>query len=156
VSIEYIFTASLTAVSGSYCTGEAGKSAFAGSSAQALLAVEEEEEAPPPVKSLADMHREKLEKLAASEAKEEAKPAPVKSRLARHGDDDNDEDPDFDRARLRDAVEAEKKRKKMTDEDAWLQTKKQKTTDVTQEEMEAYRLGRNTFEDPMANYDDTE
>ena len=108
----------------------------------------EPEEAP---KSLADMHREKLAKEA--EDKEAAK-APTKSKLAKHGDDD--EDPELDRERLKKALDAEKKRKKMTEEEAWQQTKKSKTLEPTQEEMEAYRLNRNAFEDPMANYKDEE
>lgn len=41
----------------------------------------------------------------------------------------------------------------MDEEEAWQHTKKSKT-DVTQEEMEAYRLSRQAFEDPMANYKD--
>lgn len=62
---------------------------------------------------------------------------------------------ELDKARLRNAVAEERKRKAMNEEEAWQQAKKAKA-DVTQEELEAYRLSRSTYEDPMANYKDTE
>ena len=79
---------------------------------------------------------------------------------------------EIDKSRLKAALEAEKKRKKMGEDEAWQSTKKSKS-DVTQEELgelirctwasqtltlsaEAYRLSRRAFEDPMANYQDPE
>lgn len=149
-------------IAGSYCTGEAGKAATVASSAQALLsandAAEEREKEPEQVKSLVEMHREKL----AKEAKEGAEPAKGKgkgkererSQYARHGDEDED-DVALDKARLKAAVEAERKRKALDEEEAWEQSKKAKQ-DVTKEELEAYRLSRQAFDDPMANYKDPE
>ena len=62
---------------------------------------------------------------------------------------------EIDKARLRQALEEERKRKNMDEDEAWQQTKKAKA-DVTQEELEAYRLSRQAFDDPMANYKDEE
>lgn len=124
-------------VAGSYCTGEAGKLANQATSAANLLQAAEEPEAP---KSLAELHREKL---ASGKAKEE-EPATT-------ADDAND----FDKKRLRAALAEEKKRKALGEEDAWEATKRSKT-EVSKEEMEAYRLSKQAFDDPMANYKDTE
>jgi pre-mRNA-processing factor SLU7 len=115
-----------------------------------------EEDEPEAPKSLVDMHREKLAKAADADASNEppASSSRSKAKLAKRAGDDEEEDLDLDRSRLKKAVDAEKKRKNMTEEEAWQNTKKTKTTDVTQEEMEAYRISRQAFEDPMANYQD--
>ena len=68
---------------------------------------------------------------------------------------DPTEEVDIDREKLKKALAEEKKRKAMGEDEAWQQTKKSKT-DVTQEELEAYRLSRQAFDDPMANYKDPE
>lgn len=52
--------------------------------------------------------------------------------LARRTEDG--EDVELDRSRLKRAMEDERKRKKMGEDEAWMQTKKSKT-DVTQEEL---------------------
>lgn len=65
------------------------------------------------------------------------------------------ETPDLDKIRLKKALEKEKKRKAMDEEAAWQATKKGKV-DVTQEDVEAYRLSKQAFDDPMANYKDPE
>lgn len=147
-------------ISGSYCTGEAGKAATVASSAQALLSSAPEEE-PEEIKSLVEMHREKLAKAADAKAKGEEeedagrrdKGKGKESAFARHGDDDDDVA--LDKARLKAAIAAERKRKALGEEEAWEASKKAKQ-DVTKEELEAYRLSRQTFDDPMANYKDPE
>lgn len=68
---------------------------------------------------------------------------------------DANEAVDLDKERLRRALAEERKRKQMNEDEAWQSTKKSKA-DVTQEELEAYRLSRSTYEDPMANYKDPE
>lgn len=126
-------------IAGSYCTGEAGKLANQATSAAALLganADKEPEEAP---KSLAELHREKLAKA------EQKKPESAQEA----------EDIELDKKKLRAALAEEKKRKALAEEDAWEQTKRSKT-EVSKEEMEAYRLSRQAFDDPMANYEDKE
>nr|XP_019045664.1 pre-mRNA-splicing factor SLU7 [Kwoniella bestiolae CBS 10118]OCF24594.1 pre-mRNA-splicing factor SLU7 [Kwoniella bestiolae CBS 10118] len=127
-------------ISGSYCTGEAGKSANTSSSVSALLESsarvrEIEEKAEKERKSLAEQHREDIASGKTSKGKER--------------------EVDLDREKLKKALEHEKKRKGLNESEAWEQNKKSKT-DVTQEEMEAYRLSRQGYEDPMANYKDPE
>lgn len=132
-------------ISRSYCTGEAGKEANQASTASALLASKDEDAEPEeekPVKSLAEMHRERMEAL-----KDKKKSDNDQSREASADD--------LDKERLKRAVAEERRRKRMGEEEAWEATKKAKT-DVTEEEMEAYRMSRNAFEDPMANYQDQE
>ncbi|GMK53973.1 hypothetical protein CspeluHIS016_0105590 [Cutaneotrichosporon spelunceum] len=138
-------------VAGSYCTGEAGKMANQASSAQALLDTkgEEEEEEEVPVKSLVELHRERMAKgevVNKDKGKEKAT-----SDFASY--DDDPEAIALDKSRLKAAVAAEKKRKALGEEEAWEASKKAKQ-DVTKEELEAYRLSRQAFDDPMANYQD--
>lgn len=89
---------------------------------------------------MAEMHREKLAK---GNEKEE------------QGKKPEEEDVELDKKRLRAALAEEKKRKALGEEDAWEQTKRSKT-EVSKEEMEAYRLSRQAYDDPMANYKDEE
>lgn len=130
-------------ISRSYCTGEAGKEANQASTAAALLASKDDDEEPEkeqPVKSLAEMHRERMEA--------------EKNRDTRDNDKSSKEgEDDFDKEQLKRAVAEERRRKRMGEDEAWEATKKAKTG-VTEEEMEAYRMSRNTFEDPMANWED--
>lgn len=163
-SKQWGFACCHSLISGSYCTGEAGKAANASSSAQALLAAppaEVAEDAYQEPKSLVEMHREKLQKSADDAAADNdgerataADKGKGRARTARHAGENDDDEPDYDSARLRKAIEDEKKRKNMDHDEAWQATKKSKTTDVTEEEMEAYRLSKSTFEDPMANWKD--
>ncbi|KAJ9100531.1 mRNA splicing protein [Naganishia friedmannii] len=141
-------------VKGSYCTGHAGIEANQESSAASLIAsaaAREQERQERAEKSLAEQH---LDKLATSGGK----PAPTSSSNAQFKKQRVGEQTDdiaLDREKLRSALEVERKRKALGDEDAWKGTKKTKTTDVTEEEMEAYRLSRSeNFDDPMANYKD--
>jgi pre-mRNA-processing factor SLU7 len=146
-------------VSGSYCTGDAGKAASMATSAQALLANAAaslevaEEEAPPASarKTLAEQHMEDIasgKKVIDPNAKPKEREVLNMAKRVDAGDD-----VEIDKERLRKALAEEKKRKAMGEDEAWQQTKKSKM-DVTQEELEAYRLSRQAFDDPMANYKD--
>ncbi|WVQ96672.1 pre-mRNA-splicing factor SLU7 [Kwoniella sp. CBS 9459] len=141
-------------LSGSYCTGEAGKAANSSSSVQALLSSASErkrieETAEKDRKSLADQHREDL---AAGKDKGKERDREYDIPTYEKRKDERDE-VDLDKSRLKKALEDERKRKALGEEDAWAQTKKSKT-DVSQEELEAYRLTRMAYDDPMANYKD--
>lgn len=136
-------------VSGSYCTGEAGKNANASSSAAALLESSANRQQ---VDAAAEEERRSLVQRkadASTVTKPKAREPPAFGR--RPGDATEG---DLDRERLKRAMEEERKRKDMDDDEAWKQTKKSKT-DVTEEEMEAYRRSKLAFDDPMANYKDT-
>ncbi|KAL1412862.1 mRNA splicing protein [Vanrija albida] len=142
-------------ISGSYCTGEAGKVANHASSAGQLLAADEEPEEQAEPKSLAEMHREKLEKNkreADEKSSERSRKGKNKESATPWGETDQ---PDLDKQRLKRAIDEEKKRKAMDEDEAWQHTKKSKT-DVTEEDMEAYRLSKQAYDDPMANYKDPE
>lgn len=118
-----------------------------------------EEEEPQQVKSLVELHREKLAKAAEEKergeggGKADRKGKGKASVYAKHGDEE--EDVELDKQRLKSAIAAERKRKALGEEEAWEASKKAKQ-DVTKEELEAYRLSRQTFDDPMANYQDPE
>ncbi|UOH80882.1 pre-mRNA-splicing factor SLU7 [Cryptococcus neoformans] len=140
---------------GSYCTGDAGKLANASSSASALIAssserAQIEEAAEKERKSLAEQRLEDLASGKAKKGKERELDLPQYGKRPEDG-----EDLDLDKGRLKNALKEEKKRKKMGEDEAWQQAKKGKT-DVTQEELEAYRLSKQTYDDPMANYQDPE
>lgn len=124
---------------GSYCTGEAGKSANVSSSASALLAssserAQIEEAAEKERKTLAERHLEDLASGQAKKGKERGRDLPEYGKRPEDG-----EELDLDEERLKRALKEEKKRKKMGEDEAWQQTKKGKT-DVTQEE-----LGKSAF-----------
>ncbi|WVR06364.1 pre-mRNA-splicing factor SLU7 [Kwoniella sp. DSM 27419] len=142
-------------ISGSYCTGEAGKAANSSSSVSALLSTAAdrkriEDAAEAERKTLAEQHREDLASGKKGKERASERELPTYGKRAEDGDEI-----ELDKARLKKALEEEKKRKKMGEDEAWSATKKSKT-DVSQEELEAYRLSRSTYEDPMANYKDTE
>jgi len=82
------------------------------------------------------------------------------------------EEIELDKARLKKAIEEEKKRKNLSEEELMARAKKSKS-DVSQEEMgkwaqvsrflnfwltlaEAYRMSKQAYDDPMANYKDEE
>ncbi|WVQ73201.1 pre-mRNA-splicing factor SLU7 [Cryptococcus sp. DSM 104548] len=139
-------------ISNSYCTGEAGKAANVSSSAPNLLASADdlarvEEEAEKERKTLKEQHEEDLAAGKKGKGKERERDL--------YGKRGDDEEVDLDKDRLRKAMKEEKKRKKMDEDEAWQQAKKGKT-EVTQEELEAYRLSKQAYEDPMANYQDPE
>ncbi|KAF8236574.1 hypothetical protein L208DRAFT_1421968 [Tricholoma matsutake] len=127
----------------SYCSGMAGIEAAEASTAQSLLA---------PITS-ADSNevkndsREKLvDKVDQNYSKKRVGEGDVK----------------LDEERLAQAISEEKKRKFRGDGDDDNMGKKRKNVqqggshDVTEEELEAYRMGRRMAEDPMANYVDEE
>ena len=128
-------------------------------SAQALLAnaaaaAEPAEEEEPPAssrKTLAEQHLDDIasgKKVIDPDAKPKEREVFNMAKRVEAGDE-----VEIDRERLKKALAEEKKRKAMGEDEAWQQTKKSKM-DVTQEELEAYRLSRQTFDDPMANYKD--
>jgi len=129
-------------------------------SAQALLAgsaaPEEVEEEEPPAssrKTLAEQHLEDIasgKKVIDPKGKTRERELPNMAKRVDAGDE-----VEIDKERLKKALAEEKKRKAMGEDEAWQQTKKSKM-DVTQEELEAYRLSRQAFDDPMANYKDEE
>ncbi|WWC70747.1 pre-mRNA-splicing factor SLU7 [Kwoniella pini CBS 10737] len=153
---QWGFACCHSVLSGSYCTGEAGKTANSSSSVQALLesaakvkAIEEAGEKER--KSLKDEHVENLLKL---NGKNKEKDGPI---YGNRPDDmlNQDKEIELNRDKLKKALAEEKKRKDLNENEAWEQNKKSKT-DVSQEELEAYRLSRQGYDDPMANYKDTE
>ncbi|KAH8087926.1 mRNA processing-related protein [Filobasidium floriforme] len=146
-------------IPGSYCTGKAGIAANEENTIHKMLesagAREEQRKLDSEraqQKSLAEQH---LENVATGKGKGPADPE-VKQNFSKGRLGEGDEIA-LDKERLKAAIAAEKKRKGVTDEDeAWNQAKRSKT-DVTEEDMEAYRLTRTAaFDDPMANYKDDE
>ncbi|TBU33819.1 Pre-mRNA splicing Prp18-interacting factor-domain-containing protein [Dichomitus squalens] len=129
----------------SYCTGEAGIEAAHASSAQQLLesAPPSSSMPPPPVPSSSvDERKKKAEELFS------------KKRLG-------EGDLSLDHDKLSKALSEERKRKARGDDDDDRGGKKPKgglgkSYEVSEEELEAYRMNRRMTEDPMANYVDTE
>ncbi|THG99526.1 hypothetical protein EW026_g2838 [Hermanssonia centrifuga] len=128
----------------SYCTGQAGIEAAKASSAQNLLASsskDEPSEAPKPDLGGSDDRQKKAEELFS------------KRRLG-------EGEVKIDESKLTQALRAERERKrKGRDEEEEWGGKKKKAGDsheVTEEELEAYRMNRRMTEDPMANYVDEE
>ncbi|KAJ3287412.1 mRNA splicing protein [Borealophlyctis nickersoniae] len=132
-----------------YCTGQAGIEA---EQAAGQLLVEGDSEPAEPKKTLLQQH---LLKAGKSLDKANEKDKKAKKRGERLGEGDVE----LDKAKLAKALEAEKKRKAEEDE-AGLSRKKGKyfsneeVKDVTEEELEAYRLVQRRADDPMANYVD--
>lgn len=127
---------------GSYCAGEAGIEAAEAASTRKLLN---------PPKSMVEIHNE-----TSSKGKEKAKDDsnPFKKQLG-------DTSVALDREKLQQAIMEEKKRKKgELEDDAGDKRRKFNSSatgnhDVTEEELEAYRMQRLNYDDPMANYKDT-
>ncbi|KAI9350525.1 Pre-mRNA splicing Prp18-interacting factor-domain-containing protein [Zopfochytrium polystomum] len=128
-----------------YCTGEAGKEAARAS----VKLLEGSGKAPP--KTLLEAHLVKASKdLAAGRALEEKKRKGKGERLG-------EGDVEIDREKLKRALEEEDRRQKGVvhdDEDGGPLSKKKRTQTVTEEELEAYRMKKMGFEDPMANFKD--
>lgn len=129
----------------SYCTGEAGKEAAQASSARALLA--SSASAPAPERPAAPAET-------TDDRKKKAEELFSKKRLG-------EGELSLDRERLADAIAEERKRKARGEDGDDRLGKRQKgvsgaSAEVTQEELEAYRMNRRMTEDPMANYVDTE
>ncbi|GAB1521330.1 mRNA splicing protein [Rhizoctonia solani] len=125
---------------GSYCAGEAGIEASEAAKAQNLLNP----------RSLLETHLE-----TSGKGKERANvaedPSLSKKRLG-------EKDVALDKEKLQRAIAEEKKRKKgELDDDGGDKRRKFSSgyQDVTEEELEAYRMQRSNYDDPMANYKDT-
>ncbi|RPD59842.1 hypothetical protein L227DRAFT_586393 [Lentinus tigrinus ALCF2SS1-6] len=129
----------------SYCTGEAGIQAAQASSAKNLLEGPSSSSSmpPPPVPSdSAEDRKKKAEELFS------------KKRLG-------EGELSLDKDRLTQALSDERKRKARGDDDDDRLGKKKKgglgqSYEVSEEELEAYRMNRRISEDPMANYVDKE
>ncbi|KAI0663514.1 pre-mRNA-splicing factor SLU7 [Cubamyces menziesii] len=131
-----------SAVHMSYCTGEAGIKAAEESSAKHLLQSSSSSSMPPPPVP---------EPESAEERKKKAEELFSKKRLG-------EGDLALNKDKLAQAISEERKRKaRAGDDDGDRFGKKQKSSyEVTEEELEAYRMNRRLTEDPMANYVDTE
>ncbi|TFK44393.1 pre-mRNA-splicing factor SLU7 [Crucibulum laeve] len=132
----------------SYCSGQAGIEAAQASSAQNLLA-----------SAAASVIT--AEKVAQSDAKEAASASEkVEQNYSKKRVGEGDVK--LDKERLAQAINEEKKRKMRGEDDDDRSGKKRKgalesgSHDVTEEELEAYRMSRRMTEDPMANYVDSE
>ncbi|KAF8135657.1 Pre-mRNA splicing Prp18-interacting factor-domain-containing protein [Boletus edulis] len=128
----------------SYCAGLAGKEASYASTAQALLASSSNSTSNPPAQETASESRGHIEQNYS------------KKRIG-------EGDISLDKDRLAEALSEEKKRKGWGGDDEDRFSKKKKglglsasSHDVTEEELEAYRMRRRTTEDPMTNYVDIE
>ncbi|CAG8449152.1 7282_t:CDS:10 [Diversispora eburnea] len=111
-------------------------------------------------KSLLDMHTEKIEKkkynLNADNVSEDANKHLKRKNLG-------EGDIQLDKKKLRKALEDEEKRNKSLPEtddrkrpynSAYMNQKDKSNSEVTEEELEAYRLKKQSYEDPMRNYFD--
>ncbi|KAF9501873.1 hypothetical protein BDN71DRAFT_1584909 [Pleurotus eryngii] len=138
-------------VHASYCSGQAGIEAAKASSAQNLLSSSSaavqafKQPSPEPEES----------SKAQSAAKGKAEERQDRDRSKRLGEGDIQ----LDKERLAKAIAEEKKRKQRADDEDQRWGKKKKghegTSEVTEEQLEAYRMSRRIMEDPMANYVDT-
>ncbi|KAJ7496119.1 Pre-mRNA splicing Prp18-interacting factor-domain-containing protein [Mycena galericulata] len=129
----------------SYCSGQAGIEAAQASSAQNLLASTSSSAPAEPLQPLSETTTSR------EQTSERVEQNYSKKRVG-EGDVRLDED------RLSRALNEEKKRKARGEEDDDRSGKKRKNAagshDVTEEELEAYRMSRRMTEDPMANYVD--
>ncbi|TPX56580.1 hypothetical protein PhCBS80983_g04432 [Powellomyces hirtus] len=144
-----------------YCTGQAGIEASR-ASAQLMAKSdqpnkEEQSAEQPQQKSLLEQYVLKAAKDGGPSQDRLDRQKNQKSRSERLGEGEVE----IDTKKLKEAMEAEKKRKQMKDFDDERGSGKRgkygngkESTDVTEEELEAYRLARSKAEDPMANYVD--
>ncbi|KAI0728130.1 pre-mRNA-splicing factor SLU7 [Fomitopsis betulina] len=131
----------------SYCTGSAGIEAAQASSAKHLLASALETEGSPPPESAPRATG------TTEDRKKKAEELFSKKRLG-------EGELSLDKDRLAQALQEEKKRKARSGDDDDRTGKRQKgpggSYEVSQEELEAYRMNRRMTDDPMASYVDTE
>lgn len=125
----------------SYCTGEAGKEAAKAATIQ--MSAAEGTSAP---KTLVDQHLESFKTGKATSAKEAL---PTKKRK---GEGDVEIDP----KKLKQFLEGEKERRKADVKSLENKYNSNKVDDVTEEELEAFRMARRDADDPMARYLDDE
>ncbi|KAI0093237.1 pre-mRNA-splicing factor SLU7 [Irpex rosettiformis] len=145
---QWGFACCHSAVHLSYCTGEAGLEAARASSAKQLLASSSTVSAPPP---LAESSSKVVDVGNVEDRKKKAEELFSKKRLG-------EGELKFDETKLAEAVKVERKRKARGEEEGWGGKKKKggDSYEVTEEELEAYRMNRRMTEDPMANYVDAE
>jgi len=130
----------------SYCTGQAGVEAAASSSAKNLLTSSSRPTEPVPrsIETAGDPPKN------AEERRRAAKNAFGKERVG-------EGEVQLDKERLAQALKKEKKRKTRDDDErSGKRARGDEPYEVTEEQLEAYRMTRNRMEDPMANYADTE
>ncbi|XP_071792611.1 pre-mRNA-splicing factor SLU7-like [Asterias amurensis] len=151
-------------VRGSYCTGQAGKDAARGNInvRQDDIEEEDEEEAP---KSLVEQHRDKLER----EQKKRDKKKKKKKKKRRHhsssedsNSDSNEEDEDeIKKKKLLEALKKEAAHQREAERLLAMDERKRPYNSLkamdshaepTEEEMEAFRMKRKRFEDPMSHF----
>jgi len=173
---QWGFACCHSTISGSYCTGTAGIEASQASSAQNLLKQSLAQSTNPSSTSSGpprgsqqislqtDRERAREEKAAAENAAAAEAHQEQTFSKKRLGEGDLQ----LDQKRLNAALKEEKKRKGGDgdgDEEDWQRDKRRKynsfagngSTEVTEEELEAYRMARvGNSEDPMANYRDEE
>jgi pre-mRNA-processing factor SLU7 len=114
----------------SYCTGKAGIAANTSTSVTALLETAVDKRR---IDEEAEAERSRVaEQVKHAEAREKERAGIAKRK-------EGNEDLELDRDRLKRAVEEEKKRKAMGDDEAWAKSKKAKT-DVSQEELGTFDL----------------
>ncbi|EMD37876.1 hypothetical protein CERSUDRAFT_114513 [Gelatoporia subvermispora B] len=133
----------------SYCTGEAGIAAAQASSAKHLLASTSTSSMPPPAESTPPPPVEDRKE----DRKKKAEELFSKRRLG-------EGELKLDQNRLVEAIGEERKRKARAEDDRWGKRPKGEPSgstshEVTEEELEAYRMNRRMTDDPMANYVDT-
>ncbi|KAI0785662.1 pre-mRNA-splicing factor SLU7 [Abortiporus biennis] len=153
---EWGFACCHSTVHLSYCTGLAGIEAAQASSAKNLLAASSSAATSTIPTSSTPQQAEATISATSDERKKKAEELFSKRRL---GEGDLNIDESKLAAALRD--EKDKKRKARDDEDPWGNKRKkaggtEKHQEVTEEELEAYRMNRRMTEDPMANYVDKE
>ncbi|KAH9858728.1 Pre-mRNA splicing Prp18-interacting factor-domain-containing protein [Lenzites betulinus] len=140
----------------SYCTGEAGISAAEASSAKQLLQIQSAADASSSIPSSAappsSMPPPPVPATDSADRKKKAEELYSKKRLG-------EGELALDRGKLAQALSEERKRKAgggQDGEDMRAGKKQKGGYEVSEEELEAYRMNRRMTEDPMANYVDTE
>ncbi|KAH8107899.1 pre-mRNA-splicing factor SLU7 [Cristinia sonorae] len=143
----------------SYCTGSAGITAAAESSAKNLLASSSSSSMPPPPvpASALEPSSQEPSPLSSHDKEDRKKKAEELFSKKRLGEGEVK----LNEQRLADAIREERERKRKgradDDDDPWGKGKRKKAgEEVTEEELEAYRMNRRMTEDPMANYVDEE
>ncbi|EPQ57288.1 hypothetical protein GLOTRDRAFT_137647 [Gloeophyllum trabeum ATCC 11539] len=153
---QWGFACCHSTIHASYCTGEAGIEAARASSAQTLLASSSSSSMPPPASTQPLAESSSSTAAAREEEDERKRRAERLFSKERVGEGEVR----LDREKLARAIQEERKRKTRGEEDDERAGKKKRpgaeTAEVTEEQLEAYRMTRKMTEDPMANYVDTE
>ncbi|CAG8711172.1 28785_t:CDS:2, partial [Racocetra persica] len=146
-------------IKNSYCTGLAGIEAANASNLLTASEIQNEEESSNK-KSLVEIHLENMKKSKSKNVDDTNKH--LKRKNLGEGDIQ------LDTKKLKKALEEEERRNKIKKSDFNLDDRKRPynsaymgghdkiDSDITEEELEAYRLKKQSYEDPMANYVDEE